>query len=374
MRQVAMRLPLLMMIGLVLLAAMGAGLARLGIMLPGVQPGAIVAHGPLMIGGVLGTLISLERAVALSAQGRRNVYAYLAPLVTGLGGVLLALGVPGTLPKLLITVGSGGLVLIFGQLVRRHLASFTLVMGLGALCWLLGNLLWLAGQPVYAVVHWWVAFLVLTVVGERLELSRIVRLTESSKRLFLLAVAVFFSGVVLTSLDLGAGVRLAGLGEIALALWLLRYDIARQTIKRVGLPRFIAVCLLVGYIWLGIGGLFGLVFGVVQAGVQYELLLHALLLGFIFSMIFGHALIIIPAISGRAVPYRPMFYLPLIILHAALLARVIGGFTGIFVLRQWGGVFNVIAILLFLGMVAASALLSQPAAKAANNDSQQVVA
>jgi hypothetical protein len=288
--------------------------------------------------------------------------------------VLLALGVPGTLPRLLITVGSAGLAIIFGQLVRRHLASFTLVMGLGALCWLVGNLLWLAGQPVYVAVHWWVAFLVLTVVGERLELSRIVRLTETSRRLVLLAVAVFFAGVVLTTLDLGAGVRLAGIGEIALALWLLRYDIARQTVRRVGLPRFIAVCLLVGYIWLGLGGLFGLVFGAVQAGLQYELLLHALLLGFIFSMIFGHALIIVPAITGRAVQYRPMFYLPLVVLHVALLARVVGAFAGLFALRQWGGVFNVIAILLFLGMVAASTLLSQPSTKAAKNGSPQAVA
>jgi hypothetical protein len=236
-----------------------------------------------------------------------------------------------------------------------------------------GNLLWLAGQPVYAVVHWWVAFLVLTVVGERLELSRIIRLTENNKRLFLLAVAVFFAGVVVTSFNLGIGIRLAGVGEIALALWLLRYDIARQTIKRTGLPRFIAACLLVGYIWLGVGGVFGLAFGAVMAGIQYEMLLHTLLLGFIFSMIFGHALIIVPAITGRMVQYRPMFYLPLVVLHAALVARVLGGFTGNLSLRQWGGVFNVIAILLFLGMVAASVLISLPSSRTVKDGAQQMV-
>lgn len=368
-----MRLPMLALIALVLLIAMGAGLARMGVLLPGVLPGAIVAHGPLMIGGVLGTLISLERAVALSAQSRRSGFAYLVPLVTGVGGLLLALGVPGALPKLLITLGSGGLVVIFGLLVRRHLASYTVVMTLGAVCWLVGNLLWLSGQPIFAVVHWWVAFLVLTIVGERLELSRIIRLTEKNKRLFLLAVAVFFAGVALTTINLGAGVRLAGIGEIALALWLLRYDIARQTVKRDGLPRFIAVCLLVGYIWLGLGGVFGVAFGAVQAGLQYEILLHALLLGFIFSMIFGHALIIVPAITSRMVSYRSMFYLPLALLHAALLARIIGSFAASLVLRQWGGVFNVIAILLFLGMVAVSVMIGVPAAASARNSAQQVM-
>ena len=39
----------------------------------------------------------------------------------------------------------------------------------------MGNGLWLAGRPIYAVVPWWVGFLVLTIAGERLELSRVLR-------------------------------------------------------------------------------------------------------------------------------------------------------------------------------------------------------
>jgi hypothetical protein len=40
-----------------------------------------------------------------------------------------------------------------------------------------------AGQPIYLTVHWWTAFLILTIVGERLELSRIRRLTRTSEYL-----------------------------------------------------------------------------------------------------------------------------------------------------------------------------------------------
>ena len=47
--------------------------------------------------------------------------------------------------------------------------------------------------------------------------------------------------------------RLSGVGMIALAAWLLRYDIALMTIRRSGLPRFVAACLLSGYAWLGVG-------------------------------------------------------------------------------------------------------------------------
>ena len=59
------RLPLLALSILALLAGLWAGLLRLGWSLPPIQPGLYVAHGPLMVCGFLGTLISIERAVAL---------------------------------------------------------------------------------------------------------------------------------------------------------------------------------------------------------------------------------------------------------------------------------------------------------------------
>jgi hypothetical protein len=86
---------------------------------------------------------------------------------------------------------------------------------------------------------------------------------------------------------------------LALALWLLRYDIARYTVRKTGLTRFIAVCLLSGYIWLGLSGLLALRFGGVTAGFQYDALLHTLFVGFVISMIFGHAPIIFPAVLGK---------------------------------------------------------------------------
>lgn len=350
--------PLLAAVALLLLVSLWAGLVRQGWVMPTPSPGAVFGHGPLMIGGVLGTLITLERVVALAAHTRNSAVAFVAPLLTAVGGALLMLGDVSVLPRWLITAGSAGLVLIFAALVRRHIASYTVVMSTGAICWLLGNLLWAMGQPVFQVVHWWIAFLVLTIVGERLELSRIARLTTAMQRQFLLAAAVYLAGVALTVAQLDGGVRLAGVGALALAGWLLRYDIARHTVKRAGLPRYIAACLLSGYVWLGVGGVFALVFGGVRAGVQYELLLHALLLGFVFAMIFGHALIIVPALTGRSPGYSPVFYAPLVLLHLSLLLRIAGGLGGWVGVRQWGGMLNVIAILVFMGVMLAHLLHS----------------
>ncbi|MBI5666473.1 MAG: hypothetical protein HZC41_00575 [Chloroflexi bacterium] len=346
-----LKFPLLAGVALLLLVSMWAGLVRQGWVMPAPAPGTVFGHGPLMIGGVLGTLITLERVVALAAHRRNSGIAFVAPLLTAVGGALLVLGEVSVLPRLLITAGSAGLVLIFLLLIRRHIATYTLVMTAGAVCWLIGNLLWTAGQPVFQVVHWWIAYLVLTIVGERLELSRIARLTDAMQRQFLLAAAVYLAGVVLTVVQLDWGVRLSGVGALALAAWLLRYDIARRTIKRDGITRYVAACLLSGYVWFGVGGVFALVFGGVRAGVQYELLLHALLLGFVFAMIFGHALIIIPSLTGRSPGYSPIFYAPLALLHLSLVLRIAGGLAGSTSLRQWGGMFNVIAILLFMGVM-----------------------
>jgi nitrite reductase (NO-forming) len=46
-----------------------------------------------------------------------------------------------------------------------------------------------------------------------------------------------------------SGNRIAGLGMLALALWLGRFDVARFTVRKAGLSRFIAMCLLAGYAW-----------------------------------------------------------------------------------------------------------------------------
>jgi len=135
---------------------------------------------------------------------------------------------------------------------------------------------------------------------------------------------------------------------LALAVWLLRYDVARRTVRQTGLTRFIAVSLLSGFVWLGVGGVLAMAFGQVMAGPRYDAVLHTVFLGFVFGMIFGHAPIILPAVLKVSIEYRPIFYTHWALLHLSLIVRVTGDVAGWFAVRQWGGMFNVIALLLFL--------------------------
>ncbi len=347
-QQVLLRYPLLVMGGLALLTGMWAGLLRLGWGWPTPHTALPISHGPLMVSGFLGTVIGIERAVALCGLSPKHLWAYLGPLLTGLGGLSLILGFSTPVGAGLITLGSLNLLLVFGVILRLQLASFTLMMAMGALLWFIGNILWFWGWPTYTVVLWWSGFLILTIAGERLELSRILRLSTGVQRLFAGIVLLFLSGLLLSFNDFDLGVRVAGGGLVAVAIWLLRYDLARYTVHKSDLARFIAICLLTGYLWLGIGGGLALVYGGVTAGFAYDAIQHAIFVGFVMSMIFGHAPIIVPAVLGVTIPFHTTFYAHLILLHLSLLVRVVGDLTGGLQARQWGGLLNVIAILFFV--------------------------
>ena len=89
-RRAQARLPLMALGMAALLGALWGGLLRLGWELPALPSPVAAYHGPLMVAGFLGTVIGLERAVALGRP-----WAYTAPLCTGLGAIALIAGAPG---------------------------------------------------------------------------------------------------------------------------------------------------------------------------------------------------------------------------------------------------------------------------------------
>lgn len=352
------RIPAMLLMAVILTAALWTALIRLGWSLPAVAGASAIEHGALMVSGFLGTLIALERAVALKRR-----WAYVAPAASALGTILILATLPPVLGRSLIVVAAVGLVAIFIFIYRRHPSADTAAMSIGAVLWLAGNLLWWASQPIAHAVPWWAGFLVLTIAGERLELARVLRLTPLVKRLFAGSIVVFLAGLGLSLISFDAGVRVAGAGLFLLAAWLIRYDIARRTIRMNGLTRYIAACLLPGYFWMAAAGVVWIVDApYFLGGLYYDAMLHMVFLGFVFSMIFGHAPIILPSVLGVPVTYRPVFYVHLLMLHLSLAVRVAGDLLLNAAWRQWGGLFNVIAVLLFIALTAWSARRSrQPA-------------
>lgn len=318
---------------------MGAPVGRLG-----------AAHGVLMVLGFLGTMIALERAVALGRS-----WGFLAPLATGLGALSLMLGAQSTVAAALILVGGAILCAMYVRFEQLEPELHIHVQALGVIAWPIAVLLWLSGRPVSDLVPWLTAFLVLVIAGERLELSRLGQLPPTARRTFLGAIAVLLGGATVSIWIPELGARVAGVGLVLVAGWLATHDIARRTVRMTGVTRYIALCLLVGYAWLAIGGVLWVIGGAAASTMLYDARLHAIFLGFVISMVFGHAPVIIPAVLRVPLPYRPRFYAHLALLHVGLVVRVVGGdLLGQPELWRLGGVLNVIALLVFVGSSAAA--------------------
>ena len=331
-----------------------AGLLRLGWELPSGRANLIELHGPLMVFGFLGTVISLERAVAL-----RRGWGYLAPAGTLAGVALLFAGVRQGIGELVLLLAGSVLACLFVVILRAHATAAAATLLVGALLWVIGDALWLQGDPLVQVVPWWAGFLVLTIVGERLELAAMSRLTAAGRIAFACLTVLLVAGLAVSAADTGTGIRLSGVALAGYALWLFRFDIARHTVRRHGLPRFAALALLPGYIWLAVGGVLWVRDGAVVAGFAHDAELHALFVGFVFSMIFGHAPVIFPGVLGIAIPFRRFFYAHLVLLHVGLALRVGGDLAADFSLARWGGMLNATAIGLFLAATLVSAVLAR---------------
>jgi hypothetical protein len=342
------RAPLLALAVVALFAGLWGGLIRLGLSLPSAVTSAAELHGPLMALGFLGMLVSLERAVALDRP-----WAYVAPLAAGAGALAALAGAPDALGPALVTLG--GAVLLAAHLVLHRLqpSAHNAVMGLGAVAWCAAAVLWLTGADVSRFAPLLAGFLVLTIVGERLELTRAVRRSNLVRRLLLAAITVFACGLVISIFAEPTGVRVAGVGLLAQAMWLARYDVARRTVRTGGVTRFMACALLAGYVWLACAGVLWTVYAALSDGPAYDASLHAVFLGFVMSMVFAHAPVIVPAVLRMPLPFRRGYYAHLALLHAALALRLLGGdLAGNTILWQWGGILGEVAILVFLAATA----------------------
>ncbi len=335
----AVRRAVLLVVAATALVAVLAGLARLGLALPG-GPAHAPRHGPLFVLGVFVTVIALERAVAYG-----KAWAYGPPIASAASAVLLLAGAPGA--EVVSMAAGGGLVAVNVAIVRRQREPFTALMLLGSLALLLGSIAWFRGAAVFEIVPAWVAFFVLTIVAERLELSRLGRAPAWAGRLLVVLSVLLASVVAANALGWREGPRAAGILLAAIAVWQLRFDLARRTVRTTGLPRFSATGVLLGGAWLFVGGVVA-TGGLPPAGPRYDAFVHAVMIGFVLSTVFAHAPIILPAVARVAVPFHPALYAPLALLELGLVARVAGDLLGSATARTAGGASNALAIVFFL--------------------------
>ncbi|WP_216386595.1 hypothetical protein [Arcanobacterium phocae] len=333
-----------------LLVALNAALIKLGVWAPVNQADGNV-HGYVMVIGFLGSLISLERAQALSHKAPWHRWAYLSPLLLASGGLSLGIGGMGTLiatiGHFLMIEGAFTLCAIYCTLHLRTRGMITAAQILSALCLSLATILVLL-LDISQLICVLAAFVIITIISERAELAQLSMGPRAAPTLFVTSsLLVLTSGVALIWPTVGN--RIFGVVLLIIALWLIRYDVPRVLIRRTGVQRFTAVSLLAGYIWLIVSALVLIVTAFPPGTILYDLVIHAIFVGFAMSMIMAHAPIIFPAVLGLPVPFVAAMWIPLIALHVGLGIRVssqiLVGQADLWII---GAVTNLLAILGFL--------------------------
>jgi hypothetical protein len=228
--------------------------------------------------------------------------------------------------------------------MRRAFSLPLAVEASGALALLAGTLGYAAGKLDLARLGW-SAFLVLTIAGERRELTRLVRLPRWSSAAFVgiwiaLGLCIALGAFGWTSSALG----LWWIALTALAAWLLCFDVATRQWRARGWAGHTAICLSVGYVWLALAPLL--------AFAGHAVAWHGVWLGFVMAMVFGHAPIMMPALAGwRPEPTR-WALLPLGVLGASLALRFVATSLGLTTGLAVAGTGHALAFVLFGAVMA----------------------
>jgi hypothetical protein len=294
-----------------LLIGLLSGLGRLGWSVP--FPETFAHHGAIMVGGFLGTLISLEKVIPL-----KKPILFIGPLLSACSLPAFYLG-HFKLAMIFLIAASIFFVLVYMLYLLNNYNVYLVLAVTGAVCWGIGNVLLLSEKFYPSAFPWWMGFLLFTIVSERLELSKFLPVSKRQKYFLIAFLILFITGVLLPFH--GIGIYLSGMALVFTGIWLMLFDVVKLTIKKEGLVRFTAIALLVGYIFLIITGVF--LIGMPDAILGYDIMVHTFFIGFVFAMIFAHGPIILPGVLGLIVkPYHPLFYLPLTALFLSLFMRI----------------------------------------------------
>jgi hypothetical protein len=352
------RLPLLMGSGLALIAGICTGLARLGWAAP--LSSLAEFHGPILMSGLFGAMTGLERAVA----SRRSA-DYVAPALCCAGTVLILCGAVtvGATTYLLAAMAASASTL-YG-LIRRP-ALFSVSLAAAALFWLMGNLVWLSGSSVPEAAGWWLAFLIFVIGGERLEFGGPKPGGILFTINFWLSLGAIALGSARTLIAPGGG-AMFGIGLLLCAVWLIRNDFKACTARSGGQNRFLAACLIASYVWILVAGTIGIAGNVRGYAFAYDMLVHAVVLGFALSMVFGHALLVFPAILRIRLAYSPLLYLALALLQSAVALRIGSDLAEWIEGRMWSGSLTAFALAAFAATLAVSTRKARERTASAEN-------
>lgn len=346
----AWKFPLMLFAAANLVAGLLAGLARIG--WATARSASMSEHGVIMIGGFLATLILLEKALPLKKK-------YLLTFVVVNSSSLLFTFMHFRIVSMLcLIIGALGLIWVYVNYLTKHNRDLPLYLMLGGSILLLAGHLQLVIYQFYPrAVPWWIGFVLLTIVGERLDLSKFLPVSAGNKRLLVTFLALYVSGLLLPFHF--AGRFVSGAALILVSIWLMRFDVISISIAKRGLTKFSGIAILAGCAGLLFTGAF--MMSANEAAFGYDIVVHCFFLGFTFNMIFAHGPFILPGVLGLQVrPYNHLLFVPLIALWISLVVRVFSSLFWIpFSFRIVSGWISALSIAMYFILLAITTIIQQ---------------
>lgn len=321
--------------------AVWGGLLRVQWGLPVPEANWISYHGPLMVNGFFGTILGLARSNALKLK-----WGLLTPLIMVLGAWTLLLGgseKTGLFLFFLASLVYLGICLAFLKTGANHGILLALAGGIGLA---FSDGMWLLGTPIPQIVVGWQTLLVLTIGSERWDALHSGPTPFKSIIIYGI-ISMVLLGTFIQPFFPPMGIRLASVGYLLLSLILFRFDALRPMEKVEGWKRYTRACLFSGYGWLLTASIIGFLKAPTQSGFFYDAFLHSIFLGFVFSMVFSHAPLLLPRVLKTSIPFQPAFYLHWGLLQISLLVRIGGDVLVSAPWRHWGALLNAISLLVF---------------------------
>ena len=141
-------------------------------------------------------------------------WGYLAPLLSGAGTMAILDGEPAHVSVRLYTLGSLAYLAVSASFLRRVVnLSVGLLIFAGAFL-VAGNVTWLMHGWDFRVILWWIGFLLITIAGERFELTHnfMGSNAKSAQSALLFCVSFFSAGTLAFQFHIEHGYRMCGAG------------------------------------------------------------------------------------------------------------------------------------------------------------------
>ena len=197
---------------------------------------------------------------------------------------------------------AAGLVAVNTALVRRRPALFGVLTWAGSGLPLFGNIAWAVGRPIFDVVPNWIAS---PRADPRRRAPALVArrmIPRWATHVLALLTTAFGLAAFMRMLGVGAASQVLGATALLLAVWRIRFDIARHALAQSGGSQYIALGVLAGMAWLAFAGSLFVLRPLPPAGPLYDAMLHAVLVGYVFSTLFAHAKSTDHVVGGRGDP------------------------------------------------------------------------